>query len=101
MRRRQPAARRSVCCRRRLRAGELQTNGAFSEPMGAFLSLAVQYRQNVLISGGTGAGKSTLLGALAESIPASERIVTIEDTLELILDHRNWVRLEARQLGGT
>ncbi|MDG2048566.1 MAG: CpaF family protein [Myxococcota bacterium] len=82
--------------RRRLRASELQNNGAFSEAMGLFLSEAVRYRQNVLISGGTGAGKSTLLGAMAEFIPASERIVTIEDTLELILDQQNLVRLEAR-----
>ena len=82
--------------RRRLRARELQAGGAFSEAMGGFLSAAVRYRQNVLISGGTGAGKSTLLGALAESIPASERVVTIEDTLELILDQKNLVRLEAR-----
>ncbi|MCH2188134.1 Flp pilus assembly complex ATPase component TadA, partial [Myxococcota bacterium] len=82
--------------RRRLRASELQNNGAFSESMGLFLSEAVRYRQNILISGGTGAGKSTLLGAMAEFIPASERIVTIEDTLELILDQQNLVRLEAR-----
>lgn len=82
--------------RRRLRARELESNGAFSEAMGGFLSEAVRYRQNVLISGGTGAGKSTLLGAMAEFIPGTERVVTIEDTLELILDQQNWVRLEAR-----
>jgi len=82
--------------RRRLRTGDLEQHGAFSRPMGAFLATAVRYRRNLLISGGTGAGKSTLLGALAEAIPPSERVVTIEDTLELILDQRNWVRLEAR-----
>jgi pilus assembly protein CpaF len=82
--------------RRRLRATELQKLGAFSEAMGAFLGTAVRHRLNVLISGGTGAGKSTLLGALAESIGATERVVTIEDTLELSLDQANWVRLEAR-----
>ncbi len=82
--------------RRRLRAAELQKLGAFSEAMGAFLGAAVRHRLNLLISGGTGAGKSTLLGALAESISAAERVVTIEDTLELILDQANWVRLEAR-----
>ena len=82
--------------RRRLRASELQKLGAFSEAMGGFLAMAVRHRLNVLISGGTGAGKSTLLGALAEAISPSERIVTIEDTLELILEQQNWVRLEAR-----
>jgi pilus assembly protein CpaF len=50
----------------------------------------------MLISGGTGAGKSTLLGALAEAIPADERVVTIEDTAELILDQEHVVRLETR-----
>ena len=82
--------------RRRLRAAELHKLGALTDDMQAFLALAVRYRRNVLISGGTGAGKSTLLGVLAESIPSSERVVTIEDTLELILDQNNWVRLEAR-----
>ncbi|MCH2173485.1 Flp pilus assembly complex ATPase component TadA, partial [Myxococcota bacterium] len=82
--------------RRRLRAAELQKLGAFSPDMAIFLGTAARYRLNVLISGGTGAGKSTLLGALAESISSAERVVTIEDTLELMLDQENWVRLEAR-----
>ncbi len=82
--------------RRRLRARELEASGTLSANMAAFLATVVQHRQNLLISGGTGAGKSTLLGALAESIPTDERVVTIEDTLELILDHQNWIRLEAR-----
>jgi pilus assembly protein CpaF len=62
----------------------------------AFLAVAVRARKNVLISGGTGAGKSTLLGALAEVIPPTERIVTIEDTAELILDQDHLVRMETR-----
>ncbi len=82
--------------RRRLRAAEIEKLGAFSPDMAVFLATAARYRLNILISGGTGAGKSTLLGALAESISAAERVVTIEDTLELILDQENWVRLEAR-----
>ena len=61
-----------------------------------FLAQCVRYRRNVLVSGGTGAGKSTLIGALAEFIPEHERIVTIEDTLELMLDQRNVIRLETR-----
>ncbi len=82
--------------RRRLRREDLVSLGSLSEPMLRLLEAAVRGRRNVLISGGTGAGKSTLLGALAEAIPASERIVTIEDTVELQLDQDHWVRLEAR-----
>ena len=82
--------------RRRIRRTDLLKVGALSEPMAEFLTVAVRYRRNVLISGGTGAGKSTLLGALAEAIPAQERIVTIEDTLELMLDQVHVVRLETR-----
>ena len=56
----------------------------------------VKSRLNVLISGGTGAGKTTLLNMLSESIPASERIVTIEDSAELQLRQPHVVRLETR-----
>ena len=80
----------------RIRAIELEQTGAMSTSMREFLHAAVRHRQCVLVSGGTGAGKSTLLGALAESIPEDERIVTIEDTLELQLDQKHVVRLETR-----
>ncbi len=82
--------------RRRLRREDLLRLGSISEEMVEVLDAVVRGRRNILVSGGTGAGKSTLLGALAEAIPATERIVTIEDTLELILDQRHWVRMETR-----
>ena len=53
-------------------------------------------RRNILVSGGTGSGKTTLLNALIELLPDDERIVAIEDTLELRIDRPNCVRLEAR-----
>lgn len=81
---------------RRLRARDLERLGSLSAGMQTFLELVVENRLNVLISGGTGAGKSTLLGALAESIDEAERIVTIEDTAELMLDQAHVVRLETR-----
>ncbi len=81
---------------RRLRGSDLLRYGSVSEPMLHFLHEAVRHRTNMVISGGTGAGKSTLLGALAEAIPANERIVTIEDTVELQLDQPHVVRLESR-----
>ena len=54
-------------------------------------------RKNILISGGTGTGKTTLLNVLAKFIPEDERILLIEDTAEIQIDHPNFVRLEARQ----
>lgn len=82
--------------RQRLRRSDLLRLGMLSEDMSSFLEFAVQGRKNVLISGGTGAGKTTFLGAVAESIPANERIITIEDAAELMLDQRHVVRMETR-----
>lgn len=81
---------------RRLRRADLMQLGMFSPDIQVFLEAVVRGRKNVLISGGTGSGKSTLLGALAEAIPDRERIVTIEDAAELILDQEHVVRMETR-----
>ena len=62
-----------------------------------FLGLMVECGMNIVVSGGTGSGKTTFLGALAEFIPADERVITIEDSAELRLGNiRNLVRLESR-----
>ena len=53
-------------------------------------------RRNILVSGGTGSGKTTLFNALVELLPVDDRIVSIEDTLELRIDRKNCVRFEAR-----
>ncbi len=82
--------------RKRLRREDLFNLGMMSRDMLAFMDMAVRHRTNVLISGGTGAGKSTLLGALAEMIPAHERVITIEDTAELVLDQEHVIRMETR-----
>jgi pilus assembly protein CpaF len=82
--------------RTRLRREDLLRLGMMSPDMAAFLEYAVSARKNILVSGGTGAGKSTFLGAIAECIPATERIVTIEDAAELILDQAHVVRMETR-----
>jgi len=81
---------------RRLRCEELMQLGMFSPEMRTFFEYMVRGRRNLLVSGGTGSGKSTFLGAIAESIPESERIVTIEDAAELILDQVHVVRMETR-----
>src|SRR5712672_3694816 len=60
----------------------------------AFLSLAVKSRKNILVSGPTGSGKTTWTKALIREIPSHERLITIEDAAELVLDrHANHVRL--------
>jgi len=60
----------------------------------AFMRLAVRSRKNILVSGPTGSGKTTWTKALIREIPAHERLVTIEDAKELVLDrHPNHVRL--------
>ena len=59
-----------------------------------FVRLAVQTRKNIVVSGATGSGKTTLTKALIRAIPAEERLVTIEDASELMLEgHPNHVRL--------
>jgi pilus assembly protein CpaF len=82
--------------RRRLRSDDLMRLWMFSPQMHEFLCLAVRGRINMIVSGGTGSGKSTFLGAVAEAIPDSERIITIEDAAELQLDQRHVVRMETR-----
>jgi len=54
---------------------------------------------NMLIAGGTGSGKTTLLNVLASFVPERERVITIEDTAELNLASKHWIRLEARPPG--
>ena len=55
-------------------------------------------RRNILVSGGTASGNTTLLNALIALIPDDQRIVAIEDTLELPIDSPNRVRFETRRL---
>ncbi len=70
--------------------------GTLTQPVADVLRAVVLGRLNVVISGGTGAGKTTLLNVLSGFIPASERIVTIEDSAELQLQQPHVVRLETR-----
>jgi pilus assembly protein CpaF len=62
-----------------------------------FLAAAVTAGLNVLVSGGTQAGKTTLLGALLGSVPARERLVTVEEVFELRPAVTDWVAMQTRQ----
>lgn len=79
-----------------LKMSDLLLLGSIDERMKIILEAAVRTRLNILISGGTGTGKTTMLNVLSEYIPGNERIVTIEDSAELILKQDHVVRLETR-----
>ena len=61
-----------------------------------FLKAVVRVRLNVLVCGGTGSGKTTMLNCLSAFIPDDERIITVEDSAELMLQQPHVVRLETR-----
>jgi len=86
---------------RRVSLRDLVELGTVSPPLHGFLSAAVQARLNIVVSGQTGAGKTTLVRALAADIPHDERIITVEDSLELGLDrdglHDDVVAMQARE----
>ena len=75
---------------------DLIRGDSMTPAMAEFLRLAVRYRQNIIVAGGTGSGKTTLLNILSSFIPSDERIVTIEDSAELRLRQDHVVRLESR-----
>lgn len=82
---------------------DLLNTGTLSAEVAAFLWLCVDGAgakpANILIAGGTGSGKTTTLNSLASFIPETERVITIEDTAELALPLKHWVRLEAKPPG--
>jgi pilus assembly protein CpaF len=84
------------------RLHQLVAAGVCDDLLGAFLSAAVRSRQNVIVAGGTGTGKTTTLRCLINEIPSDERLITIEDSLEIGLErfedlHPDYESLEARE----
>jgi pilus assembly protein CpaF len=77
-------------------AADLIEMGTLTPAVSAVLSACVEGGLNVLVSGGTGTGKTTLLNVLSSFVPHDERIVTIEDAVELQLHQDHVIRLEAR-----
>lgn len=81
----------------RLTMEDMIAAGCINSEAAEFLEALVRCRYNIFISGGTSSGKTTFLNVLSDFIPPQERIVVIEDSAELaIRNHRNLVRLEAR-----
>ena len=79
-----------------LKLQDLITLRAVTPEIGELLQGIVRARLNILVAGGTGSGKTTLLNVLSGFIPASERVITIEDSAELQLQQAHIVRLETR-----
>lgn len=70
--------------------------GTMNHDIADLIDSFVKARLNILISGGTGSGKTTLLNVCSSSIPSDERIITIEDSIELKLNQPHVVSLEGR-----
>lgn len=70
--------------------------GTLTPEMAELLDACVKAKLNIIVSGGTGTGKTTLLNVLSSFLPGDERIVTIEDAVELQIQQQHVVRLESR-----
>jgi septum site-determining protein MinD len=82
--------------KKRITEKDLVAFGSMTEEIADFLRCCVEAKLNIVVSGGTGSGKTTLLNVLSNFIPASERIITVEDSAELQLGQEHVVRLETR-----
>ncbi|OFM61502.1 type II/IV secretion system protein [Corynebacterium sp. HMSC058E07] len=75
----------------------LVAGGLASREMAEVLRRIVRARRNILISGGTGAGKTTLLAALLAEVVRDQRLIVVEDTPELLIDHPHVVSMATRE----
>ena len=70
--------------------------GSFSTQAASFVEACVRGRLNIIVSGGTGSGKTTTLNVLSGFIPDDERIITIEDAVELQIHREHVLQMESR-----
>ncbi len=77
-------------------ADDLVAGGTLTPDLVSFLRACVELRMNLVLSGGTGTGKTTLLNVCSTFLPEGERIICIEDPLELRLQQRHVISMEAR-----
>lgn len=80
----------------RLSLETLQDLGTFGPELRDVLAAVIAARIPFLVTGGTGTGKSTLLAALLAQVPAGERIIVVEDVVELDVDHPHVLHLQSR-----
>lgn len=79
-----------------LKTADLIRNNTMTSHMAKFLEACVKGRMSIIVSGGTGAGKTSTLNIISGFIPHDERIITIEDSAELVLNQEHVVTLETR-----
>ena len=82
--------------KRRYSVDDLVAKDSITHDMVEFIRAIIRARLNVLVCGGTGSGKTTMLNCISAFIPVDERVVTIEDSAELVLQQPHVVRLETR-----
>jgi len=80
---------------------DLITFNTLSSEMGAYFWYALEKKACILVAGGTASGKTTLLNCISMFILPDNKIITIEDTPELNLLHKNWIASIARLGFGT
>jgi len=72
--------------------------GTYSPEILAFLWLVIEHRKSLIISGGTASGKTSTMNAVSLFIPLNAKIVSLEDTHEIQLPHKNWLPTITREL---
>jgi len=77
---------------------DLLRSGTFSAGILAFLWLVIEHRRSLIIAGGTASGKTTTMNAISLFIPLNAKIVSLEDTHEIQLPHKNWLANLTREL---
>ncbi|MDD5142806.1 MAG: type II/IV secretion system ATPase subunit [Methanoregula sp.] len=72
--------------------------GTYDAKTLAFLWLAIQHRKSLLVVGGTASGKTSMMNAVSLFIPQNAKVVSLEDTREIQLPHKNWLPTQTREL---
>jgi flagellar protein FlaI len=77
---------------------DLMKFGTYNAEILAFLWLVIEHRRSLIIAGGTASGKTSTMNAISLFIPLNSKIVSLEDTREIQLPHKNWLATQTREL---